>query len=561
VRADPAGLAALAARLAATASTTAAAIPVGVPHPPLAADTVSAGAAARLNAAGTILASNTVSHVADLGELAARLDMIAGAFGAQEAANAAAQAAVVTGPRRSDTQQQLPPPLVRPPVAPDVRPPLVPSLPPGGEALAAQYAAGSANAGTGFTQGWRSAAAALHQAANDLRTAADWLPDVWRTTAAGAALASVFTTRAATFDNLADQAEKLSTQNSAHGKSFDTAKRSAPTQAEFATNRQNLQTAQMNNARTGGLWSTQVASFTAERSRLEQRAIAAHATYLTDSTRATEPYPGAGDSPQPGDGPDGQPADPSTLDGQGLASDVNSAGIDPATGLPEDPLTSPDGAGVDDPMIAQMMPMLLSTLVGGLGGLTGSLVSPLSSIPQQVLAAGSSALQGATQAASAAAKDFDAPEIPDIKPESPPDIGSGGAGGAGGGETAPAAGLDGMPPVSGAGPMTAPAAPPAAAAGSVPTTATTGSPAGAGMGGGMAPPMMPMGGAPGGAGQDKDEKQETRIALRDLPNSEPVSGEVAQRVEAVAAGTERVAPPDPRRSNVFRITEPESDTK
>ena len=32
---------------------------------------------------------------------------IAGAFGAQEAANAAAQAAVTTGPRRSDTQQQL----------------------------------------------------------------------------------------------------------------------------------------------------------------------------------------------------------------------------------------------------------------------------------------------------------------------------------------------------------------------------------------------------------------------------------------------------------------------
>src|SRR5262249_54866350 len=161
-----------------------------------------------------------------------------------------------------------------------------------------------------------------------------------------------------------------------------------------------------------------------------------------------------------------QPADPSTLDGQGLPSDVNSAGIDPATGLPEDALTSPDGAGVDDPMIAQMMPMLLSTVVGGIGGLMGSLVSPLSSIPQQVLPAGSSALQGATQAAGAAAKGFDAPEIPEINPESLPDIGSGG-GGAGGGETAPAAGLDGVPLVSGAGPMTAPAAPPAAAAGSV----------------------------------------------------------------------------------------------
>src|SRR5262249_58725595 len=100
-----------------------------------------------------------------------------------------------------------------------------------------------------------------------------------------------------------------------------------------------------------------------------------------------------------------------------------------------------------------------------------------------------------------------------------------------------------------------PAAPPAAVAGSVPTTATAGSPAGAGMGGGMVPPMMPMGGAPGGADQDKDKKQETRIALRDLPNSEPVNGEGQPRVEAVAAGTQRVPPTEPRRSNVFRITE------
>src|SRR6185503_2304479 len=75
VRADPAGLAALAARLTATASTTVAAIPVGVAHPPLAADTVSAGAAARLNASGTILAGNAGSQVADLGALAARLAM------------------------------------------------------------------------------------------------------------------------------------------------------------------------------------------------------------------------------------------------------------------------------------------------------------------------------------------------------------------------------------------------------------------------------------------------------------------------------------------------------
>lgn len=555
MKADPAGLAALAARLTSTASTTAAAIPAAVAHPPLATDTVSTAAAARLNAASGILAGNAENHVADLGELAARLTTIAGAFSAQEAANATAQAAVISGPRRSDTQQQLPPPLVRPPVAPDVRPPLVPSLPPGGEALATQYAAGSASAATGFTKGWQAAAGALRAAADDLRTAAAWLPDVWRTTAPGAALASVFTTRAATFDNLANQAENLATQGTKHANSFDTATRSAPTPAEFATNRQNLRTAQMNNARQPGLWTAKVAELTAERSRLEQRVLNAHSNYLTDSTEATDPYPGAGESPEAGTSGE-QATDPSTLSGEGLPEGIDSAGIDPATGLPEDALASPDGAGMDDPMLAQMMPMLLSTLVGGVGGMLGSLVQPLSALPQQVLSAGSSALQGATQAASAAAKELEAPEIPEISPESLPNIGSGGGGG-GGGSTAPAAGLDAMPAVAGAGPMTAPAAPPVAAAGSVPTTATSGTTA-AGMGGGMVPPMMPpAGGAPGG--QDKDKKQETRIALVDLPNSEPVSGEVQQRVEAVAAGTERVPPPEPRRSNVFRITEPESD--
>lgn len=554
MRVDPDGLAALAARLTASATSTAAAIPAETPHPPLATDTVSAGAAARLTAAGGILAGNAAGHVTDLGELAARLAAVAGAFGAQEAANAAAQSAVVVDPRRSDAQ--LPPPLVRPTVAPDVRPPLAPAPPVGGETVAAQYAAGSAEAGGGFAQGWTGAAGAFRQAASDLRDAAAWLPEVWRTTAPGAVLASVFTSRAAGFDRLAAQAERLSQQGSAHAQGFQTAVRSAPTPDEFAANRQNLHTAQINNARTGGLYSAHVAALTSERSRLEQRAAVAHTTYFTDSIEATAPSPAPGETPEPEGAAPG--LDDSPAPGGGMPGDTNSAGIDPATGLPTDALAA-GAAGLDDPMLAQMMPMLLSTLVGGLGAMVGSLVQPLSALPSQVLSAGAGAIQSATSALGAAAQGIGAPGIPDINPGDLPDISGLGGGGGVGGATTPAAGIDGLPPVAGAGPMTAPSSPPAAAAGSVPTTATAAGPAG--MGGGMMPPMVPpMGGGAGGAGQDKDPKRETRIALPDRPNSEPVSGEIQERVEAVAAGTERVPPPpQPSGPKTYRITTPESD--
>lgn len=77
----------------------------------------------------------------------------------------------------------------------------------------------------------------------------------------------------------------------------------------------------------------------------------------------------------------------------------------------------------------------------------------------------------------------------------------------------------------------------------------------------MGPMMPPMGGAPGagGAGGDKDKKQQTKVGLRDLPNTEPVSGEIEERDVQVAGGSsERVpVPQERRRTEVYRITEPE----
>lgn len=557
MKADPAGLAALATKLSTTATAVSAAIPAGMPHPPLAPDAVSTGAALRLSAAAEVLSGNAGTHVMDLTELATRLSSIAALFGATEAQRAVAQSTLTASPTRGDSQQ-LPPPLVRPPVTPDVRPPL-PPVPPGpGEVTATQFAAGSSENGLGFAQGWSTAGSALRQAAGDLLTAASWLPEVWRSTAPGAALSSVFTTRADTFTKLADQADHLQTQSASYAQHFDNAKQAAPTPAEFATNRQNLQTAQVNNVRTGGMWSSAVAKLTAERGQLEQRAAAAHNRYYTNAAQGTEPFPGVGDNSDP---QSGSPGDPGVVGEGGLPEDVNSGEIDPATGLPKDAL-APDGdPGLGDPALAQMVPMLLSTLVGGVGGMLGSLVQPVASLPQQLLSAGSSALSGVTQAANSASKDFNAPEIPDISPDSLPDMGGlGGGGGGGGGDTAPAGGLDTLPPVAGAGPLSGPSAP-AAVAGAVPTTGTSG--ATGGVGGPMGPMMPPMGGAPGGGGQGggKDKKQATKVQARDLPNTEPVSGEIEERdVQVAGGGIDRVpvpAPAERRRSETFRITEPE----
>ncbi|TXI56294.1 hypothetical protein [Mycolicibacterium mageritense] len=548
MRADPAGLAALAAKLTTTAATASAAIPAGLPHTQVAPDEVSAGVTTRLTTAANTLAANAATHIADLGELATRLSTIAATFEVQEGQRATAQSTLTASPTRGDSQ--LPPPLVHPPVTPDVRPPLVPTPPASGEVVSAQYEAGSTEGAAAFTEGWSAAGSALHQASTDLTEAANWLPQVWRSTAQGAALTSVFTTRASTFKDLASQADNLSAQSAKATENFTTAQQAAPTVNEFATNRQNLQTAQVNNARTGGMFSSEVAKLAAQRGELERRALTAHSTYSTDSVQATEPYGTTGEETDPTAGGPGNTEE--------QPGDLNSAAIDPVTGLPVEEALPPDGGpGLDDPALAQMLPMLLSTLVGGVGGLMGGLVQPLTSIPQQLLSAGTSALGGVTQAASAAAKDFDAPEIPDISAEGLPDVGGVGGGG-GGGDTAPAAGLDTMPPVAGAGPFSAPAAAPAASAGAVPTTATSGTP---GMGGPMGPMMPPMGGAPGagGAGGDKDKKQQTKVGLRDLPNTEPVSGEIEERDVQVAGGSsERVpVPQERRRTEVYRITEPE----
>lgn len=548
MRVDPQGLAELAAKLAASALTVQGSLPADFIHPPLAPDGVSAGAAARLTTGAGVLATNMTSQGADLAELASRLALVAAAFTAQEEANAAAQASLTPAGRAASLPST---PLIRPPVSPDVRPPLVPTPPAGGEALALQMDAGSAAAGAAFGQSCQGAQQAARAAAQDLRQAAAWLPEVWRSTVHGASLADVFTTRAATFDTLADDAEALGRQQGEHGQGLENAQRATPTPTQFSDNRQQLVVAQQNNARTGGMHAKEVADLMAERARLEKEAITAHSNYLSDSSQATEPRPGTGTNPEPGPGgsapqtgPDGRPLPDGT--------DVNSAalGDDPLAGLGLD-----DSALAGDPAFAQMMPALLSAVVGGVGGALGSITQPLTSLPQQAMSAGSSAMQQLSKGLGG--DGLKTPEIPEF---SPPNLDpSGFGGGPAPGDTSPSGGAgDGLPPVSGAGPMTAPPSATAAAGTAPPLGGTqSGASAGAGMGG--------MGGAPmgGGMGQNPGDKgksgaQPKKVALSALANSEAVTGRNEAPGEVAAAGTETQepqVPPPPRKSKIVRVVD------
>lgn len=547
MRVDPQGLAELAAKLAASALAVQGSLPAEFVHPPLAPDGVSAGAAARLTTGAGVLASNIASQGADLAELASRLTLVAAGFTAQEEANAAAQASLSPAGRAASMPST---PLIRPPVSPDVRPPMVPAPPAGGEALAMQMAAGSSAAGMAFGQSCQSATQAARAAANELRQAAGWLPEVWRSTIHGASLADVFTTRAATFDTLAADAEALERQQGEHGEGLQNAQRATPSPTQFSNNRQQLAVAQQNNARSGGLHAKQVADLMAERARLEKEAITAHSNYLSDSSQATEPRPGTGSNPEPGPGgaapqtgPDGEPLPGGT--------DVNSAalGDDPLSGLGLD-----DSAMASDPAFAQMMPALLSAVVGGVGGLFGSITQPLSQLPQQAMSAGSSAMQQLSKGLGG--DGLKTPEIPEF---SPPNLDpSGLGGGPAPGDTAPSGGGDGLPPVSGAGPMTAPPSA-TAAAGTAPALGGTSAGAGAGgagMGGMGGAPMGGMGQNPGDKGKSNAEPKKVALSVR--PNSENITGRTEAPGEVAAAGTEPEdpqVPPPPRRSKIVRVVD------
>lgn len=542
MKADPAGLGQLAEQLSAAAVSLSSTIPAALVHPPLATDVVSTAAAGRLSAGAAVLVGNVTAHGADLAQLAARLAAVASGFAAQEAANAVAAATLTTAP--SISAHAVPAgPLVRPPVAPDVRPPVPPAALVEGEVLAAMFDAGSASLGSEFGAGCQSAAAVLRDAARDLRAAAAALPQVWRTSTDGPALVQVFSSRADTFEHLADQADHLNRQRGDFATSFADAQQEAPKPQDYENNRQRYNTAVQNNIRSGGLMQAEVAAAVAERGRLEAKANETNTAYLAQANMATNPHPGPGADGKGGGTPGAGQVPP---EGAGLApGDTNSAATEFGG------LEGLDGAGLDDPAIAEMLPAVLQAITGAAGGLLGAAFSGVQSVPQQVMQAGGQALQGITSAVGG--KGMKPPELSGLDPKlGPPDLSELGntpttpSGGGGG--------LDaGMPGVTGAGPLSSPAAP---------VGATSGAAAGSSGGAGAGPSGgMPMGGAPmggqGGAGGKEDRKREQqRVALRELPNSEQVTGQPEQRVAVAAAGTEESASPpasEKPRKNEIRI--------
>lgn len=547
MKADPDGLSAIATRLAAAAGHIDDACAALGAHPPLASDTVSVAAAARLSAGAASLATNIASHGADLNLLAQRCGEIAALLATHEADRASAAATLSAPP----TPAPPPAPLIRPLIAPDIRPPLGALPPADGETFATQIHAGDHAAGEHFGTACTSAASAMRSAATELDRAAELLPEVWQSTHPG--LAGAFRSRAQALRTVADHAAGLDSQRGDHAAAYQQAAAATPSPQKFAHNRRQLVTAQQNNARTGGKFAAQVAVLTAQRGQLQASALGAHTSYMTATEPTTDPLPGTGTDPAPVPDPGAQPDPAGTGNGAtGPGSSNTNSGIGGPAGLPgEDP--GPGGQPApgeqDNSKMTEMLPLLLASIVGGLGGALGGLIKPLTSLPQQLMSAGSSAAQGLTGGLK---PDMKTPDIPGIPPS--------GFGGAGGGATTPAGGggaLGTMPPTVGAGSLSAPQAP-AATAGAI---GATGVPAGADGSpmGGMGPMMPPMAGAGGAAGGPaKSNPDPRKLIVPRRPNSEPVSGEITDRARQTAAAAGTQAPPDepPRRSRVKHITPP-----
>lgn len=493
----------------------------GVPHPPLAADPASVGAAERLTTAGAQLTTSLGAHVSALVASLEHLTGTAITFTETDQRNAAALATLNGGNAgAAAVAGSAPPP---PPVPPDARPPLPPAAGMMPEALSAAAHTGELSGGEAFTGAWSTASGAARDAAQHLRSAVTQLPEVLDGPASTPAASRHLLAFADGLDTYADRGHVLAAQANAYAGNLSQARQDIPTPEQHTNAEQRIQSLAQANAVSGGRYAAPLANAVNEKNQLNQRTITGYSGYHENTDTAT-----AGDDPGSSDAVS---ADPTTAGEPGAPGPA-----DPSA----DPL-SPEGAGG----IASMLPQMLPTVLGAAGGLLGGLLGSVTKLPEAALQAGTQAIGAATQGLSGLAQ----PKI------DPLDTGTGGdpsagdfgdMGGGGGGEapTIPAGG-EGAPSLSVA-PSTG--APPTPAVTPVGATGTPAPPS-AGIGG-MPMSGMPMGGmgAPGGGGGEGGKEETGRhrkVVSRDIPHTEDVTGRVDTNRLAVASAATRDKNPNP----------------
>jgi hypothetical protein len=462
---------------------------VEVGHPPLAADPASLGAAGRLTAAGSELAAGLAAHVAALVGTVEALTGTATAFVAMDEFNQTLLA--LTGGRASGPPVPgvwAPP---APPLPPDVRPPLPPPMAGPPEVISAAVHSGDPSAGEVFTSAWSQVQGAAHDAAATIRTTVGQLPYTLDAEVSTPAVSRHLLAFAEGFDNYAERARTLVAQATAYADNQMQARESIPSPQQLATADQNVRIMQANNIASGGRYAAPLAQAVANKTKLNNQAVAGYSQYHASTDAATE------------------------------ASDQGAQA--PGKG---------DQAG----KMAELIPAVL----GAVGGMAGGLLGALAKAPEALI-------QAASQAASEAAQGMKGPGD-EPKPSARPPDSNTGAGGTGGGAGGAGAGVS---PAGGAGPLSvapstgspsSPAVAPAGASG--PPHALSSGPGGRG-----AMPMgMPMGGL-GGAGQSGRGQAEPgkpkKIVGPDVPHTEDVTGRVdTNRLSAAAAATRARGPDD-----------------
>lgn len=519
-----------------------------VPHPPLAVDPASLGAAERLSTASAALTEGLSAHAAALVASLEHLTGTAITFTETDTQNAAALATLNTansGP--APVTGSAPPP---PPVPPDVRAPLPPAaagmMP---EALSAAVHSGTPGAEEPFAMTWSTASSAARATAEQLRTAVAQLPEVLDGPASTPAASRHLLAFAAGLEAYADRGHALARQASAYATSLSQARESIPTPQQFVAAQNRITALQQANAASGGRYAAPLAQAIGEKNQLGTRTTSGHTAYqanLDAETAGTDPGQEGSEAGA------GGPGDLATAgDGTELGDGLLDAGAD---------LLSPEGAGEMSSMLPQMIP----TVLGAVGGLAGGLMGAATKVPQSLMQAGSQAMGAATQGLSGLGQ----PKM-DLPDSGLGDgLGDGGMGdGLGGGDapTTPAGG-EGAPASLGVAPSTG--APPTPTV--TPVGATTPAPAAGGMGGQMGGMGMPMGGmgggAPGGggAGGGKDDPgRQRKVVSRDIPHTEDITGRTDTNRLAVASAATREhsapeggddPPPDSSKPVVRRLT-------
>jgi PPE family len=519
MKVDAPGLVAAAQRLISAVETLGGA---GVPHPPLAADPASIGAAARLTTAGEGLTAALGAHVSTLVASVEHLTGAAISFLDTDERNAAAIATLNGAAAGAGSATGSAPPA--PPIPPDVRAPLPPPVNGLPEAISAAAHSGSPDAGELFTSAWHQVGSTARDAAGTIRSAVAHLPETLDGPASTPAVSRHLLSFADGLDTYADRAHNLVYQANAYAGNQFQARQDIPTPPQFADAQRKIQTLANANAASGGKYAVPLANAVADKNQLNQKAVAGYTGYHEKTDADT-----AGDDP----GTDSGGSDPTALDGA-----TPDGGPDPNGGP-----VSPENAGE----MAAMLPQMIPAVLGAAGGLVGGLLGSVTKVPEALMQAGTQAVSAATQGLSGLA---DPKSDPLDGGRGAPAGDSGDGGGAGDAPTTPAGGGGPDPSSLSVAPTTgAPPTPAIAPAGAVGGPTPPASPGGAG----FAPMGMPMGGlgglggAPGGGnGGGKGETDRRRkVAVRDVPHTEDVTGRVdLDRLSAAASGGHDPEPPD-----------------